>query len=868
MSYRVKRLSGLLLFALIIPATAFGVTEGRLDSPVYPTHQVIELDLDANRTNYTGSVRIDVTVKEATKSFEFHANTMEFDRIELVRDGKKIPLTHEFAEGGFVTATSPVELKPGEYVLEIDFHKEYNTQATGLYRMVKDDVGYLYTQFEAVDARRAYPCWDEPIYKITYQTTIHVPADQIAVTNTPVESEIPTDRGTLVVFKKTKPMSTYLLAIAVGPFESIPIEGLSVPGRIYTPKGQVAMASLAAEYAPPVLAALEEYFGRPYPYAKLDIIAVPEYWPGAMENVGLVTYLDRLLLVDPATASVSQKRTLARVHTHEFAHMWFGDLVTMEWWDDLWLNESFADWLADKIAHQLYPEYNIEMTEAQSVQNIMMRDARPSTKAIKKKVVAEEDIMEDLLLAYDKGKSLLKMVETFIGEDAFQAGVRAYINEHEWGNTQAQDLFSALSKAADTDLSGIFASYLEQPGYPVIDVTVTPGGPIRIEQNRFVNHGVKADPQQWTVPVRLKYSDGTQTHVKTFLLEEQSAEINVGHDVAWAMPDAGGIGYYRWNASRETMIRIVENPMETLSERERASFLGNMKALLGAGEIHGDDYLTVLGAFAGNPDPGTLNAILSDLGSVQYAFITADMEEEFAHYIRETLLPALTRYGMEKSDGEPDEVSLLRPALLAWLGDEGQHAEVREHCQSIAAMYLEDPSKVDASLASVALRIAAIEGDRVDYDRYQAKFESTNIPAERTRYLGAMASFRDADLQRSVLDYALTDVVRPNEMFTIIQNVNSTEAGRDISFAWMSKRYDEIAGRMPGEFAAYIPYIASGCSEERLAAARAFFAEPEHQVKGTQNNMAKVADQITDCVNLREREGETVSQFLNQATTN
>ncbi|MCZ6766434.1 MAG: M1 family aminopeptidase, partial [bacterium] len=862
MSHRASRFYGLLLLSLVVPATAFGVTEGRIDTPVYPTHQVIELDLDANRTNYTGLVRIDVTVTAATKSFEFHAEAMTFDRVEIVRDGKKIPLTYEMEEGGIVTATAPMELQPGEYTLEIDFHKEYNTQAVGLYRMENDGVGYLYTQFEAVDARRAYPCWDEPIYKIKFKTSIHVPADQVVVTNTPVEAEVPTDRGKLVVFKETKPMPTYLLAIAVGPFESIPIEGLSVPGRIYAPKGQIQMANLAAEYAPGILAALEEYFARPYPYAKLDIIAVPEYWPGAMENPGLVTYLDRLLLVDPATASVSQKRTLARVHAHEFAHMWFGDLVTMRWWDDLWLNESFADWLGDKISQELYPQYNIEMTEAQSMQNIMVRDARPSTKAIKKKVVAEEDIMEDLLLAYDKGKSLLRMVEEFIGPDAFQAGVRVYINEHAWGNTEAGDLFSALSKAAGTDLSPIFASYLEQPGYPVIDVAVEPGGTIRIEQNRFVNYGVKAEPQQWSVPVRLKYSDGTRTHVKTFLLEERTAEIHVGHDVTWAMPDAGGFGYYRWNASRETMLRIVENPAETLNERERAAFLGNMKALLGAGEIHGDDYLTVLGAFAGDPDPSTLTAILHDLGSVETAFISDDMKDEFAHYVRETLLPALVRYGMEKADGEAEEVSLLRPSLLSWLGNQGKHAEVREHCRTMAAMYLEDPSKVDPSLAGVALRIAALDGDRVDYDTYRARFELTNVPAERTRYLGAMASFHDPDLQKDVLNYALTGSVRPNEMFTVVRRVNNTTSGREVVFEWLLERYDDIAARMPGEFAAYMPYMASGCSEERLAAASAFFAEPKHQVKGTQNNMAKVVDSITDCVNLREREGETVSQFL------
>ena len=349
----------------------------RLDSRVAPTSQTIELDLDANRTEYTGSVRIELRVSRATSEFQFHAEEMNLDRA-LLRDEKgPIDITIEEGEEGLRLVTTGRELKPGNVVLEIDFSKEYNTKALGLYRMLAEGQGYLFTQFESVDARKAFPCWDEPIHKIPYQITVTIPLQQEAVSNTPVARETMGADTKTYHFKKTPPMPSYLLAIAAGPLESVAIPGLSVPGRIYTIKGQKHLTKVAAEYAPPVLDALEEYFGRKYPYEKLDLIAIPEYWPGAMENPGAITYRDRILLIDSEAASVTQKRLLARVHAHEFAHMWFGDLVTMAWWDDLWLNESFADWMGDKITEQLYPELKLAVSELQDVQRLMDGDGRP-----------------------------------------------------------------------------------------------------------------------------------------------------------------------------------------------------------------------------------------------------------------------------------------------------------------------------------------------------------------------------------------------------------------------------------------------------------------------------------------------------------
>ncbi|HEX5132893.1 MAG TPA: M1 family metallopeptidase, partial [Candidatus Krumholzibacteria bacterium] len=359
--------------------------EPRLDPNVSPTSESIVLDLDANQESYTGSVRVELTVAHATREFLFHAEEMTLDEVNLTGAKGKVAL--EIATGGdrgTQRATCAAELAPGQYTLAIRFSKPYNTRAVGLYRVVHEGQGYLFTQMEAMDARKAFPCWDEPIYKIPYQLTVTIPLQQEAVSNTPVEKEVRGADTKTLTFKKLPPTSSYLIALAAGPLESVPITGMKMPGRVYMTKGQKKLGKYAASITPEIVAALEEYFGIPYPYDKLDLIAVPEFWPGAMENPGAITYRDGLLLVDPQSTSTSRLRTLGYVTAHEIAHMWFGDYVTMAWWDDLWLNESFADWLSEKIAVKLYPDSDLETNYAQEVNRTMIGDARPSTTPVRK----------------------------------------------------------------------------------------------------------------------------------------------------------------------------------------------------------------------------------------------------------------------------------------------------------------------------------------------------------------------------------------------------------------------------------------------------------------------------------------------------
>src|SRR5262245_9444342 len=329
----------------------------RLDHSAVPTAEAVDLTCDPEKPDYSGTARVTLEVKQATDTLRFHARSLTIDGAELAGPkGTMKPQAIEPLEPDQVRLRFGAQAAPGTYTLTLAFRNRYNTRAISLYKVVTGGHAYLFTQFEDTEAREAFPCWDEPEFKIPWRMTLRVPAADLAVGNTPVATESRAGASRVVTFQPTPPLPSYRVASAVGPFETVPIAGMKVPGRVITVQGASALAADAAKAAPKLLASLERYFGRPYPYAKLDLIAAPEFLFGAMENAGAIVFADRALLIDPATASAEQRTRVFSVMAHEMAHQWFGDLVTMKWWDDLWLNESFATWMADKVMDEVYPE--------------------------------------------------------------------------------------------------------------------------------------------------------------------------------------------------------------------------------------------------------------------------------------------------------------------------------------------------------------------------------------------------------------------------------------------------------------------------------------------------------------------------------
>ena len=853
-----------LIVALLVLMSA-ARTEARVTNDVVPTSQTIELTTDPDSTTYSGRVVIALDVVKPTRAIQLHADGQKLERIALTQGGKTISVTEAHGDRGLLTLTAARSLAKGPAQLEIAFTHAFNTQAVSLYRVVKDGRGYLFTQMEAEHAREAFPCFDEPAYKFPYQLTLRIPARQQALFNTPIESESARGGWKTIRFKKTPPLPSYLLAIAAGPLEFTPIPGLGVPGRVVTVQGQKQLAGMAARCAAPLMRALEAYFGRPYPFEKLDLVAVPEYWFGAMENPGAITFLDNILLLDPATATTIQKKNLYRVIAHEIAHMWFGDWVTMEWWDDLWLNESFADWMGDKITDQVHPELKHQLDELENVQGTMTSDARPSIEPIRLDAKDGDQAMRNVGIAYNKGKCVLAMFEQWIGPDAFRRGVNRYLAAHAWKNATAGDLWQALGEASGKNVTEALAGYIEQQGYPLVTVEKLPRGALRVSQKRYLTQGVEAPALAWHVPMAIRHFDGDSIRTERFLLDGPTATLQLpeGRDPVWVMPNGSGLGYYRWNVPREMLLALVKQGAKAMTPAERIAFLGNLGALLEAGELHGDEYLEALAGMADDPEPLVVRAVVAGLENARESFISDAMRDAFAAYVRQTLRPVATRYGLEKKAGEPEAVSLVRPVYFTWLGQYGKDPAVLGMADQLAESYMRDSSSIDPTLANSALRLHAMRGDRSLFERYQRAFENAQDPTSRSRYLNGLASFEDDSVQAEALRYVMRGPLRPNELLNIPFGLRQlSDAAADRVLDWMLAHYGFVQSKVPRAFQPRSVYFGSGCSEERLTRTRVFFSDSTHAVSGTQKRLEQLGEQVEDCASLRRREGAAVGAYL------
>jgi alanyl aminopeptidase len=866
---RPRSLSALVLVvAALAPSPGLAQTDpSRLGRDVLPTFESVRLTVDPARPEFTGSAHVELKVVRETATFAFHADGPVVSALKLRGAAGEVSVRTAAAGRDLVRIQAARPLPPGSYTLDMEFKAPFDTHSVGLYRTQAGADWYAFTQFEATDARRAFPCWDEPSFKIPYQLTLVVPAASLAVSNTPVESETPAGASRTVVFKRTPPLPSYLLAVAVGPFDTVPIPGLSVPGRIVTVKGKAGLAAEAARVTPPLLAALERYFGRPYPFEKLDLLAVPEYWPGAMENPGAITFADQILLIDPAGASVAQRRLLIEVTAHEIAHMWFGDLVTMAWWDDLWLNESFASWMGDKVTQEAFKETEVETRSVEGAQKAMNTDARLTTRAIRQPVGPMDNLLQAAdELAYQKGEAVLGMFEAWLGAEVFRKGIRDYLAAHEWGNATAADLWSALAKASGKDVGKAMATFLDQPGVPVVSaLLVDDGKSVRLTQQRFVLAGAKAPPAQWQIPVGVKFSDGGVVQTKTFLLTSPSQDFKLGiknQTVDWIHPNSGERGYYRWSVARALLTTMAEKAATRLDTRERIGFVGNLSALLDAGLLHGGDALRLLASFAADPDPLVVSAVVTALDEVRTALVTAETRGAFATYVQRTLGKTLERIGPAARPGEPESVAALRPTLLWWLAVYGNDPRIQAYAAEIVSAYFADPARVDPGISGAALEIvAATAGDRAFFDRIRKRLDSATVPVERTRLFAALGRLRDPALAEEALSI-------PGMTFqeggAIIKAMSSSAEGSQRVFAYHRRHYDELAQRLPPMFLAFLPNYALGqaCSEDRLAAVHAFYADPKRNVAGTDKELAMREEEVRGCIGLRAREAASAATYL------
>lgn len=849
----IKRM---VLFAISIAFATLATANDeiyKLPEHITPTFQQITLNLDPDNLDYSGETSIDIKVDKPSDKVGFYHIGLTVNKAELVKGELRIPLTVSDAPYDIHWGTAEKTFEAGRYKLHFEFSGKVNTSSDGMYLSKFEEKNYLFTQFQDMHARRVFPGFDEPSFKIPYQLTIRSPQINTVVSNTPVKSRVVDNGLQTVEFKKTKPMPTYLIAYAVGELDSAPITGLSVPGRIYTPKGQANRTKFAVKHTPSILKTLEDYFGSPYPYEKLDFVAVPNFTHGAMENVGLVTYRSSLLLLEDEPALVDQQSPLSII-AHELAHMWYGNLVTMAWWDDLWLNEAFASHMASKVLYTDYPQFNAR--EGLVQESAFPADASPTTKPVKKVVKSSTDVMDGLGLNYTKGESVLQLIESLVGEKAFQSAIQAYMKKHQWGNTVADDLWTVLAEASDFDIPGMMRTYLEQPGYPLVNFELNGD----VSQVRYRLAGAEVKAQQWSVPLSIKYKKNGKIERELMLLSEKSVNNPKLAEADWLFPNEDAVGYFRWKMSDKQLNNLINN-LSALTRREQKNLLYNSDALLNAGETRLNQHMEVLNALAKIDDPVIARAVIASVGDLFY-LVDDSNKQLFSKFVNQHLMRWFDQLGTENKESDSADINKLRSSVFSVLGQYGENEAVLERSEKLTAKYLSAPQSLTRSIASAAMRTTAKHGDKSWFDKYKQTFLANNDANVRNT-IGYSMMFPQDENVTKLLDFSFDDAVSPANVIYNVYMASIGQEKQDVFYAWLEKNFNRLVEKMPSYHIARMPeFVSDSCNEDNIKLAQTFYKDRMANHEGMSRSYEVAMAAAQQCVALKNKFQPAFTQYL------
>ena len=814
--------------------------EHRLPDTVRPEKYSIELRPNLKAFSFDGSESIRIQVARPTKTIALNAEGLEVREatVSSSKGGSRPATSIDFDSKREVLQLNFAESIPsGPATLRLSFSGTLNDELAGFYRsrytMSDGKQGYMAaTQFESTDARRAFPCWDEPGAKATFEVSLVVPDGMTAVSNTPPIDEKDLGDGTrLVRFAETPRMSTYLLAFAVGPLDSI--EGKARRGTklgVWALPDRIGHSRWALDEAIRILDYLNDYYGIPYPLEKLDHIALQDFAAGAMENWGAITYRERILLFDPATSSAQTRQTIVEVIAHETAHMWFGDLVTMAWWDDLWLNESFASWMGAKTTGALHPEWKMwtQFLEEDIVRGLAL-DGLKSSHPIEVPVRDPAEIREIFDdISYSKGASILRMLEQFLGEATFRRGIRDYLKAHAYGNARTEDLWRALTAASRQPVRALMGSWTRQTGFPLLDVQVKrTGGSARVglTQSRFLYSdilGPSKDRTRWKVPVRIARAG--QKKPVSFLMEKKTETRPLGRsrrssEKDWIKVNAGQSGFYRVNYPSEEWDRL-RRAVEAgeLGTEDRSGLQNDAHALMRAGYLPATTLLDLTAAYRGEDDATAWRLIAESLHDVETLISDTRYLEKFDAYGRELFRPAGERSGWDPKPGEGHLDALKRSTILSRLGHHSYRPVLAEAGRRFAR-YLKDPATLHPDLRGVVYNLVGQQADQATYETLWELQRKAALQEEQVRLLMALSNPRDERLLQETLRRSLTDAVRSQDAVLVITSVAASRpsVGRDLAWSFVKDNWDEL----------YRRYAESGFLIRRLVQIAQEFTTPE-----------------------------------------
>jgi len=834
----------------------------RLPRGVTPLSYVLDLRVDPTRPRFDGKVTIDVALDHPARTLVLHGRDVAVSRASAVVPSGDFAaeVISRRAKGGRdadeeLVLVFAAELPAGKARLDLEYSAPFAAGLRGLYRVKVADSWYAFTQLEAVDARRMFPCFDEPRFKTPFRVSVTAPSDMRVFANAPLQRAEQGGATTKHVFAATPPLPTYLIALAVGKLDVAEGAKEPFPIRLIAAEGKAALGKSSLDAANDFLRIFGEYFDRPYPYGKLDLVAVPDFGPGAMENAGLVTFREELLLVDGDNASLQQKRRMASVMAHELAHQWFGDLVTMPWWDDLWLNEGFATWMTAKACDIRQPSFGSRLELLAGKLGAMNADMLPSARPVRVPVATSDDILQSGgWSAYQKGGSVLSMLERWLGEGPFRDGLRAYVKAHEHGTVTSDDLLDALGRATGQDVARVAKSFLDQPGVPVVDVAVScEGGKGRVRLRQGALSALPSPeepPRRWSIPVCI---DAGKAGSPCTLLDQAEATIELAWCPAWIYPNDAESGYYRF-ALDAGAFRALARAARKLPEAERIGLLSNSWALLQAGRLGPDALFGLLDAMSigGESSRLVVEQAIGILHGLRFTLIDDAHAARFRATISRLLRPQAKRLGWEASKGEPENDRLLRLAVLSALADLAEDRGIVAEAEKRAARYLENPTSIDRDVAPLVVRVSARHGGVATLDALRPKLAAA-LPFDRTVLVAALGSFKDETTLRRALDLVLSGEVQAGDF-----RYMSASAGRHIdsrkSFsAWVHDHFEELKKKLGGA-GGLASTIAWACDAASQKAALAFFDKHLSSVEGMQRSYEEGLAHSRLCIQMRARD--------------
>jgi puromycin-sensitive aminopeptidase len=780
----------------------------RLPAYVSPRRYQLEISPDLERSRFEGSVSVTLDVLEATSQLVLNAAELDLSEARVERpDGESLLgeiALNEPEQQATITVPEVLPARAG-YALHLRFAGALNAQLQGLYRSnYRDDDGVerviATTQFEPTDARRAFPCWDEPAFKATFATSLVVDGDVQAISNAPVASTEDLGGGRRrITFEETMIMSTYLVAFVVGPFELTPTRQVDgTPIRIAAVPGRLPLTNFALDAAEHALRFLAGYFEIPYPGRKIDHVAIPDFASGAMENLGCVTYRENALLADPATASQVELQRIATVIAHETSHMWFGDLVTMRWWDGIWLKEAFATFMELTTTEDLNPEWQVWTAFGAGKSAALATDGLRATRPVVYEVgrPEEAEAMFDVL-TYQKGGAVLRMLEQYLGPETFRKGISQYLSAHAYGNTETRDLWTALEAVSGEPVGSIMDSWIGQGGFPLVSVDTGSGeSTVLLRQRRFLYDGSESD-QRWFVPINVRIQVDGEVQRHRVLLNEETAELTVDGPVDWVIVNDGAWGFYRVRYSQEMWRRLrpagVQAVMDPL---ERLSLVSDTWAAVVAGLTDLSGWVSIVEVLGEEHDAdvwGTINGVFNFLA------LSADQGElRVLHdFVRRTARPAWAHLGWAPSADESSRTATARARVLESLALIGTDPEVAHEAIERFRSFVAGGNDLPPDLVSCAARaMVAGEGTR-GWQTVLDQYKQASVPQERMRYLFALTESPDPDLLEQTLDLALTNDVRTQDAPFLISTVMRNRAGTAVAWEWFEQHWAELSSRFP-----------------------------------------------------------------------